>query len=161
MPRFHRYVGIDYSGAETPTAGLAGLKVSMSDRNGPPVEVVPPSGRRRWTRRGIPEWLVERLREGVLTPVGIDHGFSFPLAYFERHGLKNDWPAFLDDFRRHWPTDGDHVYVDFVRDGKVGDGQARSGDPTWRRLTELRAGAAKSVFRFGVQGEVAKSTNAE
>ena len=47
---------------------------------------------------------------------GIDHGFSFPLACFGRYGLAS-WPEFLADFVRHWPTDGDHVYVDFVREG--------------------------------------------
>jgi hypothetical protein len=26
------------------------------------------------------------------------------------------WPAFLDDFQHHWPTDDD-IYVDFVRVG--------------------------------------------
>jgi hypothetical protein len=26
--------------------------------------------------------------------VGIDHGFSFPLSYFEVHRLTPDWPAF-------------------------------------------------------------------
>jgi len=31
-----------------------------------------------------------------------------------------DWPRFLDDFRRHWLTEEDHVYVDFVRDGVAG-----------------------------------------
>ena len=66
-----------------------------------------------------------------------------------------DWPAFLDDFQRHWPTDGDNTYVDFLRDGICGNGAARSGDPRWRRLTEIRAGAAKSVFHFDVQGSVA------
>jgi hypothetical protein len=30
------------------------------------------------------------------------------------HRLKPDWSAFLDDFRRHWPTD-ENIYVDFVR----------------------------------------------
>ena len=25
--------------------------------------------------------------------IGIDHGFSFPMAYFKRHGLRHDWPA--------------------------------------------------------------------
>jgi hypothetical protein len=54
--------------------------------------------------------LVERLFNGPLTLVGIDHGFSFPLQYFERHGLPLDWPSFLDDFQRHWPTDED-IYV--------------------------------------------------
>jgi hypothetical protein len=42
----------------------------------------------------------------------------------------------------------------------VGNGAARSGNTRWRRLTEERAGGAKSVFHFGVQGSVAKSTHA-
>jgi hypothetical protein len=36
---------------------------------------------------------------------------------------------------------------------------ARSGNSRWRRVTELRAGAAKSVFHFDVQGAVAKSSH--
>jgi hypothetical protein len=75
------------------------------------------------------------------------------------HDLKLDWPTFVDDFQRHWPTDED-IYVDFVRDGTVGSGAARWGDAHWRRLTEKRAGGAKSVFQFDVQGSVAKSTHA-
>jgi hypothetical protein len=95
----------------------------------------------------------------VPTLVGIDHGFSFPMAYFEKHELVPDWPAFLEDFQRHWPTDRDHTYVDFVRDGLRGNGAARGGNAKWRRLTEIRA-RAKSVFHFDVQGTVAKSTHA-
>ena len=124
-----------------------------------PQEVLPPpSPRRYWTRRGIAEWLVERLSENQPTLVGIDHGFSFPLAYFERYGLPHDWPLFLDDFQRHWPTDED-IYVCFVRDGNSGNGAARCGDRSWKRLTEVRA-RAKSVFHFNVQGSVATSTHA-
>ena len=160
-PDFARYIGIDYSGAETPTSSLKGLRVYLADRATPPEEVLPPpSPRKYWTRRGIAEWLVERLSEDPPTLVGIDHGFSFPLPYFEAHYLPPDWPNFLEDFQHHWPTDGDHVYVDFIRDGSVGNGAERSGDPRWRRLTEIRARAAKSVFRFDVQGQVAKSTHA-
>lgn len=99
-----------------------------------------------------------RLSEGQPTIVGIDHGFSFPLQYFEQHGLPLDWPSFLDDFQRHWPTHED-IYVDFVRDGSSGNGVAHSGNSRWRRLTEQRV-RAKSVFHFDVQGSVAKSTHA-
>jgi hypothetical protein len=120
----------------------------------------PPSPRKYWTRKGIAEWLVERLAEDTSTLVGIDHGFSFPMRYFETHGLLPDWPRFLDDFQRHWPTDEDHVYVEFVREGIAGHGAARMGNARWRRLTEERAGGAKSVFHFDVQGSVAKSTHA-
>jgi len=160
FPTFDRYVGIDYSGAETPTASLPGLRVYMAARTSPPAEVQPrPSPRTHWTRRGIAEWLAGLLNEDRPTLVGIDHGFSFPLPYFRQHNLAHDWPAFLDDFRRHWPTDGDHVYVDFVRHGECGDCGARSGHPRWRRMAEERAGA-KSVFHFDVPGSVAKSTHA-
>ena len=161
MPIFDRYIGIDYSGAATPTQSLKGLRVYAGTQNSAATEVPPPpSPRKYWTRRGIAEWLVERLNEPARTLVGIDHGFSFPLRYFEAHLLEPDWAVFLDDFQRHWPTDGDHVYVDFVRDGAAGHGQARMGNSRWRRLTEERAGSAKSVFHFDVQGQVAKSTHA-
>jgi hypothetical protein len=158
---FARYIGIDYSGAQTPTASLKGLRVYLAEGDAPPVEIPPPpSPRKYWTRNGIARWLVERLAEDAPTLVGIDHGFSFPLRYFETHGLLPDWPTFLDDFQRHWPTDDDNTYVDFVREGVLGNGAARMGNTRWRRLTEERARGAKSVFHFDVQGSVAKSTHA-
>lgn len=160
MPSFHRYIGVDYSGAETPTSSLKGLRVYIADTQSSPIEMLPQSGSKKyWTRRGVAEWLVQRLGEHHPTLVGIDHGFSFPLKYFERYGLPHDWPAFLDDFHRYWPTDEDHTYVEFVREGTAGDGAARTGDRKWRRVTEMRAGTAKSVFHFDVQGSVAKSTH--
>jgi hypothetical protein len=158
---FRRYVGVDYSGAETPTASLKGSRIYMAEGESSPKEVSPPpSPRKYWTRKGVAHWLVEQLGSEMPTLVGIDHGFSFPLRYFETHHLEPDWAAFLDDFHRHWPTDEDHTYVDFVRDGSVGNGAVRMGDPRWRRITEVRAGATKGVFRFDVQGSVAKSTHA-
>lgn len=161
MTAFTRYIGIDYSGAEVPTASLKGLRVYEARPDAVPVEVPPPpSPKKYWTRKGIAHWLVEELSGDVPTLVGIDHGFSFPLRYFEVHGLQPDWSVFLDDFQRHWPTDEDNTYVDFVRDGIVGNGAARSGNTRWRRLAEERAGGAKSVFHFDVQGQVAKSTHA-
>lgn len=160
MPLFERYVGIDYSGAATPTSSLKGLRVYEANWPAPPREVwPPPSPRKYWTRRGIGEWLSELLSGTKPALVGIDHGFSFPLAYFERHNLARNWDAFLDDFCAHWPTDQDNVYVDFVRNGDCGSGAARQGNPSWRRIAEVRTGAAKSVFHFDVQGSVAKSTH--
>jgi hypothetical protein len=160
QPAFERYIGIDYSGAETPTSSLKGLQVFVADRTDSPEPVSPPPGLKKyWTRRAIAEWLVVELSKGRPTIVGIDHGFSFPLAYFKKFGVPHDWSAFLDDFVRHWPTDGDHMYVDFVRDGKRGAATARAGSRKWRRVTEIRSGSAKSVFHFDVQGSVAKSTH--
>jgi hypothetical protein len=160
MPAFTQYIGIDYSGAQTPTASLKGLRVYLAEGDGSPAEVLPPSSPRKyWTRKGVAHWLVERLSGDAPTLVGIDHGFSFPLRYFEAHRLQPDWPTFLDDFQHHWPTDEDHTYVDFVREGSAGNGAARTGNTRWRRLTEERTGGAKSVFHFDVQGQVAKSTH--
>jgi hypothetical protein len=160
MPQFARYLGIDYSGAETPTSSLKGLRLYAATPTQSPNEISPPpSPRKYWTRRGLAEWLASELRDGPPKLVGIDHGFSFPLRYFEFHHLPPDWPTFLDDFQRHWPTDRDHLYVDFIRDGSRGDGAARTGDSRWRRMTEERS-RAKSVFHFDVQGSVAKSTHA-
>ncbi len=160
MPQFERYIGIDYSGAKTPEAQLPGLRVYMATPVRPPTEVAPPVGRRCWSRQDIAEWLCGELVKTEPAIVGIDHAFSFPLPYFEAYGLAHDWPAFLDDFQRHWPTDQPHSYVDFVRDGEVGQGELRQGATRWRRLTDRRAGPAKSVFHFDVPGSVAKSTHA-
>ena len=161
VPAFDRYIGIDYSGAETPNASLKGLRVYKADQGALPIEVQPPpSPRKYWTRKGLAEWLVKRLFQDLTTLVGIDHGFSFPLRYFEAHHIQPDWSVFLDDFQQHWPTDQEHTYVDFIRNGSCGNAEARSGNSRWRRLTEIRAGAAKSVFHFDVSGSVAKSTHA-
>ncbi len=99
---FQRDIGIDYSGAETPTSSLRGLRVYEADAEVISHEIQPPlSPRKYWTRRGVAEWLVAHLAGGAATLVGIDHGFSFPLRYFEQHGLPLDWRFFLDDFQRH------------------------------------------------------------
>jgi len=161
MPQFERYIGIDYSGAETPISSLKALQVYTADWLTQPKVIPPPPGlRKHWTRKGIAEWLASQLSTPKPTLVGIDHAFSFPFRYFERHRLPTDWPKFLEDFQKHWPTDDDHTYVCFVRDGSRGQGAKRQGDASWMRLTELWTAAAKSVFQFDVQGQVANSTHA-
>jgi hypothetical protein len=63
MPAFARYIGIDYSGAETPEASLKGLRVYMAEGGAVPVEVMPPpSPRWYWSRKEVAEWLVESVR---------------------------------------------------------------------------------------------------
>ncbi len=147
MPQFEHYIGIDYSGAETPTSSLSGSRVYAADWLLEPEEVPPPSSPRKyWTRPGIAEWLRDELSKSKPTIVGIDHGFSFPMRYFETHRLPPDWPKFLDDFQRHWPTDEDNTYVDFVREGVRGKGSKRAGEPTWLRLTESWTPSAKAAL---------------
>ena len=159
MPKFERYIGIDYSGAATPSTSLKGLRIYAATLMQTPTEILPPPGPRKyWTRRGLAEWLAVELRDEQATLVGIDHAFSFPLRYFETHRIPRDWPGFLTDFQQHWPADGEGVSVESIRRSLHGNG-VRNGDARWRRLTEQRS-RAKSVFHFDVQGSVAKSTHA-
>jgi hypothetical protein len=59
MPLFRRHIGVDYSGATTPTASLKGLRVYLVEDEAPLAEVLPlaPAGK-YWSRMGIAEWLV-------------------------------------------------------------------------------------------------------
>lgn len=155
---FERYVGIDYSGAKGAWDALPGLRVYQVEAGGEATEVRPTSGK-YFSRAGIHAWLLEVLAESTPTLVGVDHSFSFPLAYFEQHGLAPAWDAFLDDFEECWPTADAGVTVESVRRGQVGAGTERGGDARWRRVCERLAGA-KSVFHFDVPGSVAKSTHA-
>lgn len=170
MNNFELFIGIDYSGAETPEARLKGLQVYAArpddscekrfspalSNNGKPCN---------WTRAEIAGMLLDQTRQGVRFLAGIDHGFSFPLSYFERYGLKS-WSEFLADFSHHWPTDQPHTYVDFVREGvlhREWNGPPpglRIGTADEFRLSERWISSAKSVFHFDVQGQVAKSTHA-
>ena len=153
--RFRRYIGIDYSGAKTPTSRLRNLQVYTASRDRKPVKVSPPTpGARNWSRQEIARHCRSALKSDEPIIIGIDHGFSFPLVYFERYGL-NSWDQFLRDFVRHWPLAEPRVSVDSVRDNNP-----RTGDPSELRLCEKWTATAKSVFRFDVQGSVAKSTHA-
>jgi hypothetical protein len=158
---FRRYLGIHYSGAETPDSGLKNLRVYSAAPDAPPQEVQPPPGPRKyWTRRELAHWLARELAGDTPTIVGIDHALSFPLRYFEVHRLPPDWMVFLEDFHRHWPTDAPATYVDFILNGARGEGAARMGNPRWMRLTDERCRAARSVFQFEGQGKVAAATHA-
>lgn len=164
MPQFERYLGIDYSGAQTPVNSLPGLQVYEATLKRLPSEINATQSvagklkKKHWSRKGIAHFLARELQEGPCALVGIDHGFSFPLPYFNQHSLPHDWSKFLDDFQQHWPSDLDHIKVDFIRNGIEGNGCVRMGNSRWRRLAEQRCGA-KSVFHFDVQGSVAKSTH--
>jgi hypothetical protein len=156
---FDLHIGIDYSGRETPISRTPALQVYAASGNDEPGAVrlpkAPEGANRNWCRKEVAEWLIEQARSKTTFMAGIDHGFSFPLSYFERYGLKT-WDGFLEDFCQHWPTDGDHTYVDFIREKRP----ARIGSSSDFRMTDKWTSSAKSVFLFDVQGSVAKSTHA-
>ncbi len=60
MPAFAQYIGIDYSGAQTPTTSLNELRVYLDEGDAALVEVRPPSPRKFWTRRGVAISLYKR-----------------------------------------------------------------------------------------------------
>lgn len=155
MTEFSRILGIDYSGAGLASDGLPGLRVYEAlPGGGEAREVLPPSGRRRWSRAALARWLGETLASGPRTLVGIDHALGLPLDYVRAHTLPEDWDAVLEDFVDHWPAHLPGVSVQSLREGN-----ARGGSSLWRRRAEQRT-RAKSVFHFDVQGAVAKSTHA-
>lgn len=181
--RFDSYIGIDYSGAATAESRSASIQVYLS-RQQCEAKIVPAPGqisqsparanivpdRQRlsidestvrkkqriihWNRRELAEWLKTTLAANHQCIVGMDHGFSFPLSYFQRYGLST-WDQFLRDFSQHWPTDQSHTRVESFRSGN-----ARIGHNSEFRITETWTSSAKSVFQFDVNGSVAKSTHA-
>ena len=48
MSSFSRYIGIDYSGAATPSSSLPSLRVYLADRTTLPAEVLPPPSPRKY-----------------------------------------------------------------------------------------------------------------
>ena len=152
---FQHYVGIDYSGAATPTTRLRGLRVFRATPSEDSVKVHPPNNEgRNWTRKEIAHWCVDRLQGNHGIIIGIDHAFSFPIDYMVRNKI-NNWHHFLSDFCKHWPT---HLNNNRVAD--LRENNHRSGSKDEFRLTEKWTSSAKSVFRFDIQGQVAMSSHA-
>ena len=56
----------------------------------------------------------DRTAKAFFVPASEIHEANYDLSLGRWHDLKLDWPTFLDDFQRHWPTDEDNTYVDFV-----------------------------------------------
>ena len=152
---FDRYIGIEYSGKEAPVSRLQALQVFNATPASNPVRVpVSSTGARNWCRKDLAAWCTRELMGDSRCIIGIDHGFSFPLSYMQWHKIKS-WPQFLEHFHHSWPTDRDHMYVDFVRENNPPSGSADE-----LRLCEKWTANAKSVFQFDMHSALAKSTHA-
>ena len=152
---FDRYIGIDYSGRQAPVSRLSALQVFTATPASNPLPVpVPSAGARNWCRKDLAAWFIRELMGDDRCIMGIDHGFSFPLSYMQRNGLRS-WPQFLEHFNRSWPTDRDHMYVDFVREN-----DPPTGSPNELRLCEKWTPNATSIFQFDGRGTRPKSTHA-
>lgn len=156
-----RYIGIDYSGRATASTRTSALQVYEGSHDEAPSSVFSPASserrKRNWCRQEIAHWIVDQVRDGPCLAIGIDHGLSFPVSYFERYGL-TCWSQFIEDFCDHWPTAEAGSTVDDIRHSNQGTKRQGSNDEF--RLTENWTSSAKSVFQFDVQGSVAKSTHA-
>jgi hypothetical protein len=163
MPQFSRYIGLDYSGAAQPDSSQKGLRLYQALGNEKPTEIKPENlknGRKHWSREGLYHWLFRELSKEEPALVGIDHGFSFPKAYFDAFKVDKEWGAFLAHFTPHWPTHEKGVQQ--VRDSSTclyRQPQSKEITAKLYRLCEEPI-KAKSVFHFGVQGAVAHSTHA-
>ena len=155
---FKTHIGIDYSGAKTANARLSGLRVFAARDGGRPQLVSPPTpgskNVKNWTRREVHGYCTEAITRDERIIIGIDHAFGFPMDYLRRNGIKS-WDAFLDDFAVHWPATEPDTTVESLREGN-----RRSGDAKELRRCERWTAGAKSVFRFDVNGQVAKSSHA-
>lgn len=153
--KFERYIGIDYSGAQTPEARLKALQVYEATPDRKPEKTGPlGQGAKNWSRREVTQYCQTALQAGETVIIGIDHNFSLPLSYMERYGITN-WDVFLQDFMRHWPSHDEYTCVEFLREDNP-----RTGEASEFRLCEQWTATAKSAFQFDVQGSVAKSTHA-
>lgn len=153
MPRFNRYVGVHYSGRKGPADPLPALVVYAALEDHEPYrEYHGADEDGRWTRRDLAEWLYAQLMKEGQVVIGIDHAFSFPLTYMDRHGLKS-WRDFLKDFEEHWPTDRVSV-----RD--LLPGNPRVGDPDERRLTGRWTASPQGMFSsWDLQDSPAKAAH--
>jgi hypothetical protein len=154
MARFHRYVGVHYSGRKGPGDPLPGLAVYSAQGDHAPFREYGSSDEEaRFSRRELAEWLLARLMEAEPVVIGLDHAFSFPHSYMERNGLTS-WHAFLDDFEGHWPTDR-------VAVRELLDDNPRTGAPDEYRLAGRWTAAPRGVFSWGLhQDSPAKAAHA-
>ncbi len=150
---FENYIGIDYSGAGSAVKRNKALQVFMASGTDKLTQVQTDAGV-NWNRKEIAHWCLEQLKNNDPIIIGIDHAFSFPDSYMKRYDISS-WNHFLDDFHIHWPTEQDNISVASLRENNE-----RTGNSDELRLTENWTPSAKSVFQFGMQGQVALASHA-
>ena len=96
MKRFAQFAAIDWSGA----AGErhAGIALAVCAAAGGPPRLVRPG--HRWSRGEVLAWLVDELRPGPPTLVGLDLGTSLPFA--DRGGFFPGWALSPADAKGLW-----------------------------------------------------------
>ncbi|MFC5652974.1 hypothetical protein ACFPYJ_28485 [Paenibacillus solisilvae] len=145
---FERYIGIDYSGKGLPRQKHTAIQIFESTAAEEPCRAW---GRSSWSREGVHLYLAESLeaqragRQGAMI-VGMDHGLSFPLSYFQDAArgkpVLRSYDEFLTHFDQHWGG---------VKELPVSAIQSPTlpyRNPTELRLTEKFTSSAKSVLNL-------------
>jgi hypothetical protein len=102
VPAFARAIGIDYSGAATPTVSQKGLRVYLAESNSPHAEVPPPSSPRKyWIREGIAEWRPAFARQPW--PSSSPESFAARTHGGAGRGVGEFWRSRLDPCRQRVP----------------------------------------------------------
>ncbi len=153
MADFRQYVGVRYSGRKDPGDRIREIRVfAAREDHDPYQEFNRDDARGRWSRRELAEWLLAKIRDEGPVAVGLDHAFSFPQSYMDRHNLMS-WGEFLADFEGHWPT-----HESSVRE--LLPGNPRSGDPDEHRLAGRWSAFPTGVFRLDTLDSRGKATHA-
>jgi uncharacterized protein with HEPN domain len=83
---FHRFIGIDWSGARNPGRGIQ-VAQCFSGKKVP--EIINNRKQQNWRRKDIVDWLAELHHDGQRVLVGFDFAFAYPYcnenAYFPGH----------------------------------------------------------------------------
>jgi hypothetical protein len=141
---FHRYIGIDYSGAKTRRKTLRKLGSTIAVRVLPESQGMPDLTK-RWSRAELTDWLRKELSpDRPRTIVGIDHGFSLPESALQITSCRT-WTDLLKWFRKLYGTinqNPDSLTIDDVRRHLQGSYSPLSPF----RLTEQRCSGAKSTL---------------
>lgn len=147
LSSFARYISIVSSDARTTPDGTTALRVFLATPTYEPVEVPPPAkAARYWTRTRVADWLLDRLTTSIPTLVGIDNGFSLPLAYFASSRLTGNWDEFLETFTFQSPAGRYLMPLDLVLCREAACGAPHPADSHWDRLTEIRAGIRSPLY---------------
>lgn len=161
VSRFREFIGIDYSGAQSPDDPLGNLKAFRVPRVGPASEHKSQLPRRlNLSRREVRSWVLAQLQKCDAVLIGIDHGFSLPSARLMEFGVRT-WADLLDRFRTVVQTQLRSVAdarSDATCAGLLAPPQGEAF-VDWFRLTERRASGVRSVFAYEGPG-VAFSTMA-
>lgn len=139
---FQRFIGIDYSGADSPLTARPNMAVFEASRGSRSAAPVPGY----WSRKSVFDYLVSLL-DGEPALIGVDHGFSWPVEALDHLGLTS-WPELLQ-----------HVETQYgcLREQRIKGQVDVRGEPftkfdTHLRLTEKRTPDAKPVFAFQPHG---------